>query len=551
MGKRSMAGVVASIAAATLGFISTALAQNDMTSTRVRVAGGLIEGRSDQSVIAFKGIPFAAPSIGANRWRAPQPVVAWKGVRQAIDYGADCMQVPFPGDAAPLGVAPAEDCLYLNVWKPAQSTAQNLPVMVWIYGGGFVNGGSSPPEYDGSAFARDGIVLVSFNYRLGNFGFFAHPALSAEQQGGHLGNYAYLDQIAALRWVRKNIAAFGGDPANVTIFGESAGGISVHALLLAPLARGLFQKAIIESGAGDSGVGGRRLSGGVGSAQAKGIALAARFGVQGEGAAALRQLRDIPAEKLVDGLNMAASAANQTYAGGPILDGRLERGSPVAQYAKGQGARVPVMVGANSLDIGFVFMGARSADDLYAQFGADAARAREVYPVPAGLSVAAVAFEAGGDQMMVEPARRTAQLLSARGQPVFEFRFSYVAESLRKSTPAAGHATEIPYVFDTVAARYGKDLTEHDEATARAMHAYWVAFARTGKPEVPGLPEWPAYDVKRDMLMNFTADGPVAQSDAWKDRLDVVQRYSARQSTAVAHRTAGVEAKGKAQEGGK
>ena len=310
--------------------------------------------------------------------------------------------------------------------------------MVWIYGGGFVNGGSSPPEYDGSAFARDGVVLVSFNYRIGNFGFFAHPALSAEQRGQPLGNYAYLDQIAALRWVRQNIAAFGGDPSNVTIFGESAGGISVHALLLAPLAQGLFQKAIIESGAGDSGMGGRKLDSGATSAQATGVALAARFGVHGEDSAALAQLRAIPADKLVDGLNMATMGGNQTYVGGPILVGELERGSPVAQYAKGLGARVPVMVGANSADIGFVFMGARSADDLYAKFGPDAERARKVYAAGPGTPVGAVAFAAGGDQMMVEPARRTAQLLAARGQPVYEFRFSYVAESLPQEHTGRG-----------------------------------------------------------------------------------------------------------------
>jgi para-nitrobenzyl esterase len=192
------------------------------------------------------------------------------------------------------------------------------------------------------------------------------------------------------------------------------------------------------------------------------------------------------------------------------------------------------MVGANSSDIGFVFMSARSLDDLYARFGPDAELARKAYAAPPDAPVPAVAFQAGGDQTMVEPARRTAQLLAARGQPVYEFRFSYVAESLRKISPGAGHATEIPFVFDTVAARYGKDLTAADEAAARAMHAYWVAFARTGKPEPPGLPAWPAYDVKQDVIMNFTADGPVAQPDPWRERLDLVQRYSARQQVAAA-----------------
>ena len=516
---------------------TAAVAAAPAQPTQVKVDGGVVEGRADGDVIAFKGIPYAAPSVGDNRWRAPQPVLPWTGVRSATDYGPDCMQIPFPGDAAPLGVTPAEDCLYVNVWKPARTLGRRLPVMVWIYGGGFVNGGSSPPEYDGSAFARDGIVLVSFNYRVGNFGFFAHPALAAEQRGKLLGNYAYMDQIAALHWVQRNIAAFGGDPANVTIFGESAGGISVHALLLTPLARGLFQRAIIESGGGDAGVGGRALSGGSDSAEARGLALAQHFGIQGQGADALTKLRALPASQLVDGLNMATMGGNATYAGGPVLDGRLERGSPVAQYARGEGARVPVMVGANSSDLGFVFMGSRSLDDLYAKFGPDAVRARALYTSPPGVpsaqAVGAVAFEAGGDQMMVEPARRTARLLSGRGQPVYEFRFSYVAESLRRMSPGAGHATEIPYVFDTVKARYGKDLTAADEATAHTMHAYWVAFARTGRPEVPGQPAWPAYDAAQDVLMNFTAEGPVAQADPWRERLDLAQRFSARVQAAA------------------
>jgi para-nitrobenzyl esterase len=510
-----------------------ALAGENLPPAQAKIDGGVVEGVVTEDVIAFKGIPFAAPPVGPNRWRAPQPMQAWTGVRKAADYGPDCMQVPFPGDAAPLGVTPAEDCLYLNVWKPAKPGAHR-PVMVWIYGGGFVNGGSSPPVYDGSAFARDGVVLVSFNYRLGNFGFFAHPSLSAEQKGHSLGNYAYMDQIAALKWVKRNAAAFGGDPSNVTIFGESAGGMSVHTLLLAPAARGLFQKAIIESGAGGAGVGGRKVSGGPDSAEAKGIALAAQFGIQGEDADALARLRALTAEQLRGTLNMGTMGANGNYVGGPILDGDLDRGSPVAQYAQGRGARVPVMVGANSSDIGFVFMGARSLDDLYARFGPDAELARKAYAAPPDKPVPAVAFQAGGDQTMVEPARRTAQLLAARGQPVYEFRFSYVAESLRKTSPGAGHATEIPFVFDTVSARYGKDLTAADEAAARAMHAYWVAFARTGKPEAPGLPAWPAYDAKQDVIMNFTADGPVAQPDTWKERLDLAQRYSARQQAATA-----------------
>jgi para-nitrobenzyl esterase len=492
----------------------------------VSLDGGKVRGAVTAQVAAFKGIAFAQPPVGALRWRAPQAPTPWHGVRDALRYGPDCMQVPFPGDAAPLGVPSAEDCLYLNVWTPAGFKGGKLPVMVWIYGGGFVNGGSSPAEYDGSAFARDGVVLVSFNYRLGSFGFFAHPALSAEQAGQPLGNYGLMDQIAALKWVQRNVAAFGGDPDNVTVFGESAGGMSVNALLSSPLAQGLFQKAMIESGAGRAGLmKARRLSGTPDSAEAKGVALAHGFGIEGSDAAALALLRALPAQTLLGNLNMATMGTNPHYVGGPIEDGLLNVGTPIALYAAGRAQAVPLVVGANSMDIGF--MRARTLDELFAQFGADAAAARAAYAQDPATPVAAAAFKAGGDQAMIEPAREIARLLSVH-QPVFEYRFSYVAESLRATTPGARHATEIPYVFDTVAARYGKDLTAADEAAAKAMHAYWVGFAKTGVPRAMGYPAWPAYQQQSDEIMDFTANGPLAGADPWRIRMDLAQRFSVR-----------------------
>ena len=495
--------------------------------TRVRVDSGVVRGAVHEGVLAFKGIPFAAPPVGPLRWRPPQPVSGWSGVRPAVSDGPDCLQLPFPEDAAPLRGALSEDCLYLNVWRPAHAVSHALPVMVWIYGGGFVNGGTSPAVYDGSQFARDDIVLVSFNYRLGNFGFFAHPAVSAEQRGGMLGNYGLMDQLAALEWVQRNIAAFGGDPGNVTLFGESAGGMSVHVLLTSPLARGLFQKAIIESGGGRPDLLRMRpLSGSASSAESIGVALAKRFGIEGDGPEALARLRAIPASELVSGLNMATIGADKTYAGGPILDGKLCLGAPTDLYARGLGARVPVMIGANSMDIGF--LQAHTLDELYGRFGPDAAEARRVYAPAEGVGVRELAFEAGGDQRMVEPARAVARLLAARGQPVYEYRFSYVAESLRGTLKGAPHASEIPFVFDTVAVHYGKALTRADEAAARTVHRYWVAFARTGRPEVAGEPPWPEYHTRSDLLMNFTERGAVAGPDPWKARLDLAERANER-----------------------
>ncbi len=493
----------------------------------VKIETGKLKGAVRDGVVSFKGIPYAAPPVGNLRWRPAVPAKAWSGVRAATEYGADCMQKPFPGDAAPLGITPAEDCLYANVWVPESAASSRLPVMVWIYGGGFVNGGSSPAVYDGSQFARRGVVLVSFNYRLGRFGFFAHPALSKENPKGPLGNYGYMDQIAALQWVRRNVAAFGGDPGNVTLFGESAGGGSVLTMLTSPLAKGLVHKAIVESGGGRSLLMGvryldRKGPGGEASAESVGVTFAKSAGIEGEDAAALAALRNLPAEAVVAGLNMA-SMGNPTYAG-PMMDGKVVVESTADAYAAGRGAKVPVMVGANSADIGFPR--GRTIDDLLKPFGADREKARAAYVPNADAKVMEVGVAIAADQMMVEPARFVARVIAATGKPAYEFRFSYVAESMRSRWRGAPHATEIPFVFDTVEARYGKELTAADRATAQAANAYWVNFAKTGNPNGSGLPQWPAYSPQSDLLMDFSATGPVAKPDPWKDRLDLVEHLA-------------------------
>lgn len=486
---------------------------------------GPVVGTAAEGVAAFKGVPFAAPPIGALRWRAPQPPKAWTAPRDAKAYGPDCMQNPFPGDAAPLGVKPAEDCLYANVWTPEAALKDKVkrPVMVWIYGGGFVNGGSSPAVYSGDRFARDGVVLVSFNYRVGRFGFFAHPALTAAKaDGGLLGNYGLMDQIAALKWVRDNIAAFGGDPNNVTVFGESAGGMSVHALLTAPQAKGLFNKAIIESGGGRP----RLLPAlpltappGARSAEAAGLAFAAKAGVSGADAAALDALRALPADTVVDGLNMATSGT-PTWGGGPMLDGKMLTRETLEAYKAGAWSKMPVMVGATSAD-GFFFGGSR--DQVFAPFGARRAEAEALYDPKGDGDIKVYGWAAAGDRMFIEPARAVAKTLSAQGAPVYQFRFSYVAESLRGQWWGAPHATEIPFVFDTVDARYGAALTPADAAAAKAAHAYWIGFAKTGVPAMSGGPAWPRYEAASDRIMDFSWQGPKVVADPLKSRLDLVE----------------------------
>ncbi|MGF6276312.1 para-nitrobenzyl esterase [Massilia sp. UYP11] len=440
----------------------------------VATDSGRVAGTIEAGIASWKGIPFAAPPVGELRWRAPQPVQPWSEVRQAASYAADCMQLPFPSDAAPLGTQPAEDCLYLNVWKPASAKAR-LPVLVWIYGGGFVNGGSSPPTYSGAELAKQGVVVISFNYRIGRFGFFAHPQLTRE--AGHeapLGNYGFMDQVAALQWIKRNAAAFGGDPGNVTITGESAGGMSVNFLLTSPHSRGLFAKAVLMSG-GDGGIAPTPLA----EAEKTGVHFAAGKGIGADDPKALARLRALPADSVVDGMNLAnfRMQGMPTYHG-PFADGRLAIDSGAA-FGAGRMHKVPVMIGATSADIG------------------------------------------GKTGYMVAGARSLAATLADHGLPVWAYRFSYVADSLAKPGAGAGHATDIPFFFDTVAVKYGEQATRKDVAVGKAMSTYMVNFAKRGDPNGAVLPAWPRYARSEDRIMDFAASGkPVALKDPWGAEID-------------------------------
>ena len=490
----------------------------------VRLDSGQVTGSTQAGVESFKGIPFAAPPVGDLRWRAPQPVKSWSNVHSATAYSADCMQVPFPSDAAPLGTKPAEDCLYVNVWRPAGTPANaKLPIMFWIYGGGFVNGGSSPAVYAGDKFAEKGVIFVSANYRLGRFGFFGFPELTKLDADGMVGNYGFMDQIAALKWVQRNAAALGGDPANVTVFGESAGGFSVSMLLTSPLTKDLFAKAIIESGGGRGNLGGQRylsteLPNGVPSAESVGVTFAKSVGVDGTGKAALDELRKMPAEKILAGLNMG-TMSKPGYSG-PMIDGRVVLADPAAVYLSGAGWKVPIIIGANSMDIGFA--GAKDKDALFAPFGVYRDQAKTAYDPSGSGDLRAVGYSVAMDRFMIEPARFVASVYATAGVPSYEYRFSYVAESMRKEWPGAPHATEIPYVFDTVKEKYADKLAPGDEKIAQQMLSYWVSFAKTGDPSTGNAVAWPRYNPQTDMLMDFTMDrGPVAEADPWKPRLDV------------------------------
>lgn len=488
------------------------------------VSGGKVRGGVEEGVTAFKGIPFAAPPVGPLRWRAPQPVLPWAGVRDATVFGHDCMQLPFPSDAAPLGTAPSEDCLTVNVWAPAGAAGKKLPVLFWIYGGGFVNGGASPAVYDGSALARAGVVVVSFNYRIGRFGFFAHPALTAAGEGP-VGNWGLMDQQAALRWTRDNITAFGGDPDRVTIMGESAGGMSVLSLLGSPAARGLFRGAIIMSGGGRTAGQQRDMTRdlpGLPSAETIGLNFAKSVGVEGKDAAALDALRALPAERIVSGLNLASLFAppsgSPTWSG-PYADGLTLTGGVEAMFDRGEQAPVPVMVGATSADIGF--LPAKTKEQIFESFGANAAKAKAIYDPTGDAAFFDLMLKVGGDRFMIEPARYVAGRVAAAGQPAYHYRFSYVAETAREGAKGAAHASDIPYFLDTIATKYGPATTAGDRAMATAISGFVVNFVKTGSPNGWSLADWPRF--RPGEVMDFASDGaPRSGNDPWTERLDLV-----------------------------
>ncbi|MGC5799646.1 carboxylesterase/lipase family protein [Sphingomonas sp. NFX23] len=442
----------------------------------VTIETGKLVGDSEAGVDSWKGIPFVAAPIGKLRWRKPQPAAKWRGTRSATAYAHDCMQFPFPSDAAPLGTPPGEDCLYANVWKPSTATTK-LPVILWIYGGGFVNGGASSSTYSGAQLAKQGAVFISFNYRVGRFGTFAHPLLSkVDADHGALGNYGFMDQIAALHWVQRNAAQFGGDPANVTLIGESAGGMSVHTLLTSPQAKGLFAKAVIMSG-GDGNLLG---SGGLKEAEVVGTEFARSQGIEANDPRGLEELRALSAQAVTGKLNMAALFANgpRTFSS-PFVDGVIAVDTNAA-YQSGNFGKVPVMIGATSADM------------------------------------------AGKTGYMIAGARREAARIAAQGVPVYAYRFSYVAESLDKA--GAGHATDVPFFLDTQAAKYGAHTTQTDNVMGQTISAYVMNFARSGNPNGDGLPQWSQYDPSKDQIIDFSRTGhAVLQKDPWGAEIDAAQ----------------------------
>jgi len=467
----------------------------------VHISAGFISGTRNiqTNVTAYKGIPFAAPPLGPLRWKAPQPVKPWPGVRPCKAFGPSPVQVkPFPFlmltteflvPEKPMD----EDCLYLNVWTGAVSENDKRPVVVWIYGGGFNTGGAAARAYDGEAMAAKGCIFVSFNYRLGIFGFFSHPDLTKESPDRTSGNYGLLDQIAVLRWVHQNIAVFGGDPDNVTIAGQSAGSMSVNLLLAAPLAQGFFHRAIAESGtlvSSNSFVTMPDLK----AAEQEGQSLAA-----GLKAPSLDQLRAIPADKLF---------YKTIRFFGPIVDGFVLPQSIPEMFAAGKQAHVPLLTGWNG-DEGMVFTVKTKqeyTDFLKDKFGPDAPFLLKFYPASTDEEAAESQLAMSRDRLIGLPHYLWASKESASGNAdVFVYNFTRKPPPLRDGDRKYGafHTAEIPYFLDNLK-MVNRPWEKSDYELASTLSGYWINFVRTGNPNGSNLPEWPAFNNrdKRIMILN-------------------------------------------------
>ena len=500
------------------------------SAPQVKTRSGPVQGKDDGKVKSFLGIPYAAPPVGDLRWRAPQPVAKWSGVRKATEFGQHCMQGKVFGDMVFHDPGASEDCLTLNLWVPDKHVDPKLPVMVWIYGGGFVAGTTSEARQDGYHLAQQGVIVVSMNYRLGVFGFLVHPELAKESGHNSAGNYGLLDQLAALAWVHDNIAAFGGDPGNVTIFGESAGSFSVSAQMASPLAKGLFQKAIGESG---------------GAFSRTGLPFEA-LSVRGEKdaklvqdklrASTLAELRALPAEKLLEPF---APPKSPGFDFGPDVDGYFLPESVPAIFAAGKQNDVALIAGWNHDEGSFelAFSPRKPTAESFKataqkDFGGKAEEFLRLYPADSDEHAGRSALDYAGDKFIALSTWDWIEAASKTGkQPIYRYRFDMSPFSKDPNAPRLGayHSAEIEYVFGQLDSKTDVTWRDSDRQVSAMMQKYWANFAKNGNPNGPGLADWPAYTAADGWPVMILSAEPAAKKDDLRARYLFLSKEWARQ----------------------
>jgi para-nitrobenzyl esterase len=510
----------AGISILTAGLLAVSVAAQ--TANQVRTNTGSVEGTvsADGLVRIFKGIPFAAPPVGDLRWKAPQPAPYWTGVKRTTEFGARCMQGKIYPDMVFRDNGPSEDCLFLNVWTPAKTASAKLPVMVWIYGGGFASGSASEARQDGEVLAKKGVVVVSFNYRLSIFGFFSVPELTKESGHNASGNYGMLDQVAALQWVQKNIGAFGGDPNNVTVFGESAGSFSVSGLIASPLARGLFKRAIGESGAfmrKDPGA--RPLA----ETEADHVRFAGAIGAK-----SLAELRAIPAAEL-----LAEALKLNIVRFWPNIDGYFFPEDPKTIYASGKQNHMPLLAGWNADEHDYTtFFGKEEPTAMnyvtLAQsiFGENTKLFLELYPAATDEEAKRSAQIFASDQFIAYGTWKWIELQSSTGNStVYRYEFDDAPpQPAGKESHGAYHSAEIEFVFEAL---QSKDLPwrPDDEKLSDLMATYWTNFAKTGDPNGRGLPPWPAYSAATQRQVMHLSFNSHAEPETHRARYEFLDAF--------------------------
>lgn len=490
--------------------------------TTVKIDGGMVEGVVKDSITIFKGIPFAAPPVGDLRWKAPQPVVKWDGVLKADKYAPACPQMSYSRVQT---LETSEDCLYLNVWTPARSSKERLPVMVWIYGGGFAMGATSVPLYSGEQLAEMGVIMVSIAYRVGPLGFMAHPELTAESENHVSGNYGLLDQIAGLKWVQKNIKGFGGDPEKVTIFGESAGAISVSMLAASPLARGLFKGAISESGGSfgpvtlDKEADCMQLLSG---AEKAGVDFMKRMG-----ASSLAELRQVDPGKW---LNDPASQMGGFW---PVVDGYVITGDQYKLYEEGKYNDVDVLIGTNS-DEGSMFARPVPAEQYIEEakerFGPLSDKILDLYPVDSVTGSYRPLADLFRDAYFAWPTWTWARLQTQTGKSkVFVYYFDqFNPDPIYPNGPlatGAAHASEIVYVFHHLDQNPNAQVTDDQRMLSDIMTKYWTNFAKSGDPNGEDIPIWPEFIDGEETVMYLEGNTPYTIDVPNLDKLRVMDEY--------------------------